>query len=153
MNRRLALPQPWNHSPPCIYLFCSKLLGIPLLSAIGCGTEIDGHKGQPQNHCSVQCHSRRCGTQGQSEVNQALGSVVRADDILEPSGAGEGVLLEACKVDVAFVLLQPTNDEEPNRDRSTWRKMPRLLVQIPRSQDSAFASFVSTTGWVVPRTK
>lgn len=117
----MSLKYKWNHVPPLDHSISPEFLSIPLLSAVSCCAQINRHKYQPTQDSPVEEAIYGGCDPGKGEIDEALESVVRADDILEGTFCGEGVLPQAGQVSVALVLF-PTSKHV---QRQTHQRLAR----------------------------
>jgi hypothetical protein len=132
-------PYVGNHLPSGCDLFPPKLLLIPNLGATGCCTEVYNHKCQTQQNCPVEKLARRCGNDAQRQIHETFARVVRADDVLKPSFAGQCIFLEARQMAVAIVLLVPSHGEYTDCEGHDGRQAPLKRVCFPGLENGTFS--------------
>jgi hypothetical protein len=101
-----------DHDPSIGYLVCAELVLIPCFCTICRSAQVHGHKRHSTQDALVEYLTWRRSDPGNCKIQNALGSIVGADEVFEPPLRWKCVLLEAGQMSVALVLLEICNEIE-----------------------------------------
>lgn len=93
-----------DHPPSVLDTLYAELLFIPALRSVGRYAQVGSYQYKSTEYSVVKHVPRRCCNDRKRQVDETLGEVVRANQIMEDRVIGEGVFLQPSQVCVSVIL-------------------------------------------------
>ena len=92
------------HSPSTVQLLRPELRLVPLPACLGRDSKIDNNEDQSSEECAIDPSALRSGQEHETDIDEALGCVMWANQAFEDGMRWQSVFLKRRQIPVAVVL-------------------------------------------------